>query len=300
MISFRQHLVSLVAVFLALAVGVVLGGGPLSELGREGDTAKASARTDAKTRSLATADAFADTFAEATAARTLGNGLDGQTVVLLAMPGADEAAISGASDLVRTAGGAVVGQYAVQQSLVDPQEKTLVDTLGSQLVTSLKDVQMPADATTYVRIGRLLGLSVGTKAAAGAATSQVSTSIGESLAGADLLTRTSGTRRGALALLVLGNEPDPDAGVDVIVSGLVTGLSQVTEGVVVAGTSTSGQSGLLSAVRDDPTAAAAASTTDSVQTGVGQVTAVLALVAAAEGTVGSFGASGSDGAVPLG
>ena len=32
MISYRHHIVSLVAVFLALAVGVVLGGGPLSEL----------------------------------------------------------------------------------------------------------------------------------------------------------------------------------------------------------------------------------------------------------------------------
>ena len=41
MISFRTHVVTLVAVFLALAVGVVLGGGPLSELGRgsEQDTA---------------------------------------------------------------------------------------------------------------------------------------------------------------------------------------------------------------------------------------------------------------------
>ena len=35
MISYRHHIVSLVAVFLALAVGVVLGGGPLSDLGRD-------------------------------------------------------------------------------------------------------------------------------------------------------------------------------------------------------------------------------------------------------------------------
>ena len=34
MISYRHHIVSLVAVFLALAVGIVLGGGPLTELGR--------------------------------------------------------------------------------------------------------------------------------------------------------------------------------------------------------------------------------------------------------------------------
>ena len=34
-ISYRHHIVSLVAVFLALAAGVVLGGGPLSDLGRD-------------------------------------------------------------------------------------------------------------------------------------------------------------------------------------------------------------------------------------------------------------------------
>ena len=41
MISYRHHIVSLVAVFLALAVGIVLGGGPLTELGRA-DTPAAS------------------------------------------------------------------------------------------------------------------------------------------------------------------------------------------------------------------------------------------------------------------
>ena len=35
MISYRHHIASLVAVFLALAAGVVLGGGPLSDLGRD-------------------------------------------------------------------------------------------------------------------------------------------------------------------------------------------------------------------------------------------------------------------------
>ena len=41
MISYRHHIVSLVAVFLALAVGVVLGGGPLTDLGRDDPAASA-------------------------------------------------------------------------------------------------------------------------------------------------------------------------------------------------------------------------------------------------------------------
>ena len=33
MITLRHHLLSIVAVFLALAAGIVLGGGPLSDVG---------------------------------------------------------------------------------------------------------------------------------------------------------------------------------------------------------------------------------------------------------------------------
>ena len=66
MISFRQHVVTLVAVFLALAVGVVLGGGPLSEVGRDAFT---STSAQPKATSGGDASAFGDAFATATATR---------------------------------------------------------------------------------------------------------------------------------------------------------------------------------------------------------------------------------------
>ncbi len=62
MISFRQHVVTLVAVFLALAVGVVLGGGPLSEVGRDALT---STSAQPKARQGGHATAFGDAFATA-------------------------------------------------------------------------------------------------------------------------------------------------------------------------------------------------------------------------------------------
>ena len=46
MITFRHFLTSLVAVFLALAVGIVLGGGPLSDV-TDPDPAPAAATEDA-------------------------------------------------------------------------------------------------------------------------------------------------------------------------------------------------------------------------------------------------------------
>ncbi len=304
MISFRHHLVSLVAVFLALAVGVVLGGGPLSDLGRTGgaDTAAASGETAQVAAEDAAAADFSDAFASSTAPGLLSGDLEGQSVVLLTLPGADAAVTKKLVSLVTTGGGDIVGRYAAEPALVDPAEKSLVDTLGSQLLTSLTKADVPADATTYVRMGRLLGLSVATTAPAGAAVDADGTSVIESLKGADLMTVSgSAARRGSLVLVVMGDEPnDPDAGGDVILGGLVTGLGQVAAGVVVAGTTASGESGLLAQIREDATVTAGVSTTDSVQTGAGQVTAILALSSAKDGKVGSFGASGADGAVPVG
>lgn len=301
MISLRHHLVSLVAVFLALAVGVVLGGGPLSDLGRV-SSADGVPSADHPDPTAAAEAAFADKFAVGMAPRTLARGLAGQSVVLVTMPGADPATLKTLAGLVTTGGGTVVSRYTVEQALVDPTEKSLVDTLGSQLVTSLDGVDVPPTATTYVRMGRLLGVGVATSVPAGAPTDANATSIVESLKGADLVstTATAATKRGSLVLVVMGDEPArDDTGADVILSGLTTGLAQVANGVVLAGSSASGETGLLSQVRGDELASAAVTMTDSVQTGAGQVTAVLALAAAKDDEVGSFGASGADGALPL-
>ena len=300
MISFRHHLVSLVAIFLALTVGIVLGGGPLSEVGRASDDAAATTHESDQTADEAAADAFGNRFATSIASRVLGDRLKDHTVVLLTMPGADAAVTKSLAGLVKTGGGTVVGRYDVQPALVDPNEKSLVDTLGSQLLTSLKNPDVPADATTYVRMGQLLGLGVATHTSGGAVVGDNATSVVESLLAAELMTTTATTKRGELVLVVLGDEPAADTGADVIVSGLLTGLKLASNGVVVAGSTTSGESGLLSLLRVDDATAAAVSMTDSVQTGAGQVTAVLALAAAADDKVGSFGASGSDGPVPLG
>jgi len=298
-ISFRSHVVSLLAVFLALAVGVVLGGGPLSEVGR-GATADdvtaaqheaSQARTEAKQ-----ATAFADSFALTTAGRTLAHGLDGQTVVVLAMPGADDDQVAAVTGLVDTAGGTVVGRYQLQASLFDADQGSLVDTLGSQL-TDLYQKDAPS-LTTYPRIGRLLGTGVSTSSVAGNDFDSGAVAIRESLKGADLVTEIGDpVRRGALVLVVLGAEPATDSGVDMMLSGVAAGLAQVARGVVVAGSTGSAQSGLLAALRGAD--AKDVSTADSLETAPGQVGAVLALIAASGGSVGSYGASGSDGAVAL-
>ena len=280
MISYRHHIVSLVAVFLALATGVVLGGGPLSDFGRD-DRPAAAPTQDRKVQQVAS---YGDDFAAASAAKLYANGLRDRSVSILVMPGADADTVSALGAEVESAGGSVATTYDVRPALADASEKSLVDTLGSQVMKQLGTGAVSQDASTYVRIGQLLGLAV----SGDDLPSSDAASIRESLAGAELMSSPQGAARAPAVLVVLGRTVDP-----AILSGVVTGLADEATGVVVAG-SASG----LADLRSEPSADRAA-TVDGVDTPLGRVTATLALIRSFSVQGGSFGASGSDGAVPL-
>ena len=99
-------------------------------------------------------------------------------------------------------------------------------------------------------------------------------------------------------LLVLGTDAD-DEGSDAILAGLVDGLASQAAGVVVAGTLADGGSGQLGRLRATP-AATRVATLDGVDTLAGRAATVMALARSLTTPGGSFGASGADGAVPLG
>jgi hypothetical protein len=279
-ISYRHHIVSLVAVFLALAAGVALGGGPLSDLGRDDKPVAATT----KQRTAQQTATYGDDFATASAGKLYANGLHDRAVSMLVMPGADADTVSALGAEVEAAGGSVAGTYDVHQTLTDVSEKSLVDTLGSQLVQQLGSGAVSEDASTYVRIGQLVGLAVSGDDLPGSD----ATSIRQSLDGADLLTSPQGAARAPAVLVVLGSDTDP-----AILSGVVAGLADKATGVVVAGTAPG-----LANLRAEP-AADQAATVDGVDTPLGRVTATLALIRSFTVQGGSFGASGSDGAVPL-
>ena len=291
MITFRQHVVTLVAVFLALAVGVVLGGGPLSEVGRGDDAAAQPAEIEENADVIA----FGNRFAVSGAPKLYNNGLAGRPVALVTLPGADEGTVRGLVGQVEHAGGSLTGTYTVRDGMVDAGDKSLVDTLGSQLVTQLGSASADVSAPTYERMGQLLGTALATTQESGSAPDETAGSIREGLAGAELLTNPEGeVKRAPLVLVVLGSDTDDD-----ILSGLVGGLASKAKGVVVAGSTESGASGDVAALRTRPIAADAA-TVDGAEHGVGQVATVLTLIRSLTKPGGSYGASGSGGAAPLG
>lgn len=297
MITYRHHVVSLVAVFLALAVGVVLGGGPLSELGRDDDQ-QAPARTVTQQARLAAG--YGDTFAESAAERLYDGGLADRPVALLAMPGTDDTTVAGLTEQVELAGGSVTGRYDVQPALVAASEKALVDTLGSQLAADLGAGVVDAEASTYARMGQLVGVALATTGDEGSPATDEAETVRQSLAAAELVVSPEGeASRAPVVLAVLGDTAATEGELAVL-DGLLGGIAETSAGVVTVGDTDSARTGgVLAALRREPVADVV-TTVDGVESALGQVTAVLAVLRRLSGEGGAFGASGADGAVPLG
>lgn len=282
-----RRLLPLLSVLFALGAGVALGAGPLDD-----DRGDAAPSTHARGR---TGPTFDDSFASAVAPALYAHRLAKQSVAVVTTPGASAATVKRLVDQIVAAGGAVASSTDLTDAMTAPGQKTLVDTMGSQLATQLsRQVPALADQTlsTYPRMGRLVGLAVATTGAPAAVGAPAST-VRESLKAARLThgLSESATPAGVapLVVVVLGHNLD-----DAIVNGLVEGIAAQAHGVVVTGRARSGDIASLRA-RQAPVA-----TVDGIESSAGRVAAVLALVHQITGGGGSYGASGIDGAVPLG
>ena len=298
MISLRHHLLTIVAVFLALAAGIVLGGGPLSDVG-PGVVAAGSTTTDEPAGAGTAADDYTDAVLTALGPAVVAGRLADQSVALVTVPGADEQLVTALSGAVGEAGGTVTARYDLGDDLVDPDQKSLVDTLGSQLLTQQGGDEVAADASTYDRIGQLIGLAVASKDAGGQDVNGRSRAVLDALVGAGLMEQPDAVqRRAPLVLLVLGTDAG-DEGSDAVLAGIAEGVAAQATGVVVAGTLLDGGEGQLGRLRADPAAAVVASV-DGIDTVGGRVATIFALQRSVGTAGGSFGASGADGALPLG
>ena len=280
----RGYAVPLVGVLLALATGIALGAGPLT------DTGSSAAPGPAVTKA-APQHVYADAFAGAVATRLYADGLSRRPVAVLTAPGADPATVAALTAQVKAAGGQVTGTFALGSQLVDPQQKSLVDTLGTELGKQLH-ARVDKSASTYPRIGELVAIAAANRGNSVGQVNDDVSAVRQSMVAAKLMTvpdTSPGTA--PLVLLVLGKELD-----QAIADGLVSGLAARSRGVVVVGdTAATNVVGLRA---DGVTKAAAA--VDGAETTAGQVASVLALIRSWRSPGGSFGASGATAPAPLG
>lgn len=174
MIDFRYHIVSIVAIFLALAIGIVLGAGPLkttSDAGLRTQVSDLRANSQTLQNSLSSAQAeiqFLDAFGAQAAPSLLADRLAGLQVAVVSLPGADPALAAAVLTSLHQAGATVSVQAQITSSWTDPGHQ-------AALASALHDGARPTP-TAAAGIPRQPGSSVGPTAGASAGTAGASPS----------------------------------------------------------------------------------------------------------------------------
>jgi Copper transport outer membrane protein, MctB len=140
-IDFRYHLVSIVAVFLALAIGIVVGASALQpEVLRVFNRASSNEQRQINAdrtniRNLENELGTNQAFAQSAAPLLLDNLLAGQHVVLVTAPGADATTVSGVTAALKLAGATITTQVALQPAFFDTSAATRgsLETLAQQV-----------------------------------------------------------------------------------------------------------------------------------------------------------------------
>ncbi|WP_020577469.1 copper transporter [Actinopolymorpha alba] len=310
MIDFRYFLVSIAAIFLALAVGVALGAGPLKgefdqqlrsnleALGKEKDGLRK------EIADLEQADKYRDTFATNVAPGLIRDRLTGENIVVVALPDADSTTVKELQTIITAAGGAVTGTVQMTAKWADPSQRQFLEDLAARLVAG--DQKLPDSGSAYDRAGSVLARALVTKDTriAGqkdAATPTIMGGFGEG----QLVDADADLPRADLAVLVAPSvdktKVEPDAkDTNQAWVALARALDTASQGVVVAGdTSSAGEGGVVASLRDDTQASGAVSSVDVADLPSGQVALVWALAEQARGGAGQYGAVGTtDGALP--
>jgi hypothetical protein len=311
-IDFRYHIVSLVAVFLALGVGIVLGSGPLDEqiqgaLQTQTDDLRSQQKElRSQVTDLQRQVTVGEQFAEEIEDQLTANQLTDRSVVIFTLPGTDNDLVDEATKVLERAGATVNGTVGITDVYVDPTKaKAPLEDLALRLVPP--GVVFPDGATPIERVGIVLARA--TVASERQDTLEVDQGAAELLAGLQELGAVEVTgepgRRSELAVVVAPapKEPaDADAAkaADDALLGLVAALDAGGRGVVVAGPSEAADAGgFVNLVRRSDEKVRGVSTVDRAEFAIGEIGLTLALVEQTRGAAGDYGGGdGVDSVIP--
>ncbi|MDM4142096.1 MULTISPECIES: copper transporter [Mycobacterium] len=289
MISLRQHALSLAAVFLALAVGVVLGSGFLSDTllsslrdEKRDLTTQISGLNDQK-NVLNEKLSAANNFDTQLAGRMVHDALGGKSVVVFRTPDAQDDDVAAVSKFIAQAGGTVTGTVSLTSEFVEANSAEKLQTVvnssvlpaGQQLSTKLVDQGSQA--------GDLMGIALLANAnpAVPAVDDVARNTVLAALRDTGFITYQATDHMGAAnaALVVTGGPLPQDAGnKGVSVARFSAALAPHGSGTLLAGRDGSATGGAAVAVtRADAGMNSAVSTVDNVDAAPGRITAVLGL-----------------------
>ena len=313
MIDFRYHLVSIVAVFLALAIGIVLGStelqGPTYNF-LSHTTAKLQNQLDQATsqRDAAQQQATEDeAYAQAVEPAVLHDLLTGQQLLIVTEPGAQSSVVSGIGAAATDAGAHVTGQINLQPKFFDTSGTTQ-DSLNTttQAVAQTANITLDTSATYQQQAAQMIASEILTTPAgstsSGSSGSQSTSgdqgaSAGTMLqayAASQFLSTTGQPATPATLAIVVTPQNAPSDGsadqLDQVLIPLVQELAAKSAATVVVGSSSGSGAGSPIAVLRSNNVSSQVSTVDDADLFSGQTVAIQALAARlSTGKVGSYG-----------
>ena len=325
MIDFRYHLVSIVAVFLALAIGIVLGStelqGPTYNLLNQ-TTAKlqneldqASSQRDAAQQQAS----LGQNYAQAVEPVVLHNLLAGQRLLIVTEPGAPASVVTAITNAAtQDAGATVTGQIALQSKFFDNSDTTLAALNQINLAMSQADGIVLTTGTTYqdqaaqVIAGEILtagsGSSAGALPGSSPSTSSGQDTNAQTMLGAyaneGFLTISGQPSVPATLVVIVTPQAAPSDGsadpVDQLLVPVAEELAAKSSATVAAGVSADSGPGSPIAVLRASSAASKVSTVDDADFVAGQSVVIQALAAQLNGAnPGSYGfANGASAVAP--
>jgi hypothetical protein len=338
-IDFRYHVISIVAVFLALATGLVLGASLLNTQLIESQNAQNESLIDDKNALREEVDGLVqevsslEEFIDASGDLIVRDLLVGQRVVIVTLPGAADGTgqdlLDGVTQDILDAGAIeIVGTVEITEAWTDPGQVDVLDGLVAQLTQ--EEIELP-EGTAYDRAAVLLASAlVGegrrgseptppttpttpptttppdeTGGQGGLSREEIATILEGLSAGGFISYDAAPTGLADLAVVVAPPAPDEvDDRTDTVNAAwirIATALDDIGTAAVVSGTAAAAEAaGMIEALRGDDTASTEVSTVDSAEESPGQIATVVALAAELTGLTGHYGQVGDvDGPIAV-
>jgi hypothetical protein len=281
-INFRYHVVSLTAVFLALAIGLVVGtaalNGPAADaLGDQVDALrKANTQLREQVGGLTDQANREEQFVTEAAPIMLDGKLAGKRVLLISLPsGRDQ--VEGIANKLTIAGAQLVGTVSLQDKYFNRDENTaLLDLAASAQPPTVPNTELPFNSDGVETSSALLATVLLGRLAT--VTPADVTSVLTAYSKAGYLTFDEQITGGAEAAVFVSGLPPVDREAGSKNTALQFTLVQFDKvGVVVIGGVLGGDGNIVSEVRDDAVLAKSISTVDNASTAQGQVATALAV-----------------------
>jgi hypothetical protein len=279
LINFRYHIVSLMAVFIALSVGIAVGVAlsPAVDSGLLRQAEQDRKQVTELRSELSRRDAietYRQAYDEQTGEPMLEGALRDVRVAVVRMPDAPGRVTTDLTAAVRTAGGTVVREVEIRPDAFDPARS---EALTEALAGLADQLSLPTDTTQAEKVGTALARSIAAPQAEDRDGLALALDTALTRGGFASISRGSDTQA-QLVVVVAAEAAEPPVDAELLTAHVELDLAlRSRAAVVVAGPNSTGIEGTdVLAVRTDPQGSQRLSTVDVVDLTSGVVTTVLA------------------------